>query len=145
MSISNPTVQDVLETYKTAVYEKDVEAYLALYTADFHVYDCWDAWECIDRSAWTFCTKEWFHGLQEEGVLLHVEFDDVVAEESGSLAFVRCNVTFAAHNESGEKLRQITNRFTFGLRKENDSWRIAHQHSSLPVNGETGKGVFTRK
>jgi ketosteroid isomerase-like protein len=145
VSRSNQTVQDVLENYKSAVYEQDVEKYVSLYASDFHIYDCWDDWECVDRSQWTASTKEWFQGLHEEGVLLRVEFDDVAAEENPSLAFVRCNVTFAAYNPSGEKLRQVTNRFTFGLRKEKDSWTISHQHSSLPINGETGKGIFTRK
>ena len=145
MSINNQLVQDVLENYKSAVYEKDVEKYVSLYASDFHVYDCWDDWECVDRSQWTESTKEWFHSLHEAGVLLKVEFDDVTAEENLSLAFIRCNVTFAAYNQSGEKLRQITNRFTFGLRKENESWTISHQHSSLPINVETGKGIFNRK
>ena len=139
------TVQEVLESYKRAVYEQDVEAYVSLYASDFHVYDCWDDWECTELSQWTASTKEWFEGLREEDVLLHVEYEDVAVEESSSLAFVRCNVTFAAYNQSGEKLRQITNRFTFGLRNENGSWSIAHQHSSLPIHGETGKGIFTRK
>ena len=138
------SVADVLETYKTAVYEQDVEKYVSLYTSDFQIYDCWDDWDCTDFSKWTELTKTWFDGLHAEGVLLKVEFDDTAVEENANLAFIRSNVTFAAYNKSGKKLRQITNRFTFGLRKEGDSWKFAHQHSSLPINGETGKGVFTR-
>lgn len=145
MKMGNQRIQDVLENYQSAVYEQDVERYVSLYASDFHIYDCWDDWECVDRSLWTESTKQWFHDLHEEGALLKVEFHDVVAEENSNLAFIRCNVTFAAYNQSDEKLRQITNRFTFGLRKENDSWTISHQHSSLPINGETGKGVFNRK
>lgn len=70
----------------------------------------------------------------------------LVVEENLNLAFVHCDVTFAAHDiESEEKLRQTTNRFTFGLRKVNDSWLITHEHSSLPINMETGKGIFNLK
>lgn len=144
MSVNVQKIEDVLETYKCAVYEQDVERYVSLYASDFHIYDCWDDWECVDRSQWVESTKEWFQGLHEEGVLLKVEFHDVSTAEDSSLAFIRCNVTFAACNQSGEKLRQITNRFTFGLRKEKESWAIFHQHSSLPINGETGQGIFNR-
>ncbi|KEO83977.1 nuclear transport factor 2 family protein [Tumebacillus flagellatus] len=144
MTIRFNTVQDVLENYKSSVAENDVEKYTAAYASDIHLYDCWDDWECVGISKWTDIVKAWFNGTKEEGVLLKTEFNDVVVEESETVGFVRCNITFAAYNDAGEKLRQITNRFTFGLRKEDDSWKIAHQHSSLPVNGQTGKGVFQR-
>lgn len=137
-------VQDVIENYRSSVYEKDVEKYISAYASDVRLFDCWDAWEVVGISAWTEIVKEWFGGLQEEGVMLKTEFDDVIIEENANLAFVRCFITFAAYNESDEKLRQITNRFTFGLRKENDSWIIVHQHSSNPIHGETGKGIFKR-
>ncbi|WP_257346694.1 YybH family protein [Pseudalkalibacillus decolorationis] len=135
-------VQDVLENYKSAVYEKDVERFVSSCASNIHVYDCWEDWECIGISQWKEMVKEWFKGLKEEGVLLKTDFDDLVVEENEDLAFVHCNVTYAAHNESGDKLRQMTNRFTFGLRKENNSWNIIHEHSSLPINMKTGKGIF---
>ncbi|SFC40792.1 hypothetical protein [Bacillus sp. UNCCL81] len=35
-------VQDVLENYKSAVYEKDVERFINMYAPDIHIYDCWE-------------------------------------------------------------------------------------------------------
>jgi hypothetical protein len=32
-------VQDVLENYKTAIYEKDVEKFLSMYDSEMHIYD----------------------------------------------------------------------------------------------------------
>jgi hypothetical protein len=50
--------------------------------------------------------------------MLKVDVDEVVIEESTNLAFVHCSVTFAAYKEeSEEKLRQMANRFTFGLKE----------------------------
>jgi ketosteroid isomerase-like protein len=135
-------VQDVLDNYKSAIYEKDVEKFVSSFSSTIHIYDCWADWECNGISQWRGIVKEWFNGLSEEDVLLKTDFADVVVEESSDLAFVHCAVTFAAHNESGEKLRQMTNRFTFGLKKENESWVITHFHSSLPISMETGKGIF---
>jgi hypothetical protein len=59
---------------------------------------------------------------------------------------VHCAVTFAAFRENTEdKLRQMTNRFTFGLKKVNESWLITHEHSSLPIDMQSGKGIFNLK
>lgn len=139
-------VQSVLENYQSAVNEKNVEKFLSAYTPDIHVYDCWGSWECNGISGWREMAGEWFNSLRDEGVFLKVAFSDLVVEEDSNIAFVHGAVTFAAHNEeTGEKLRQITNRFTFGLRKENESWYIKHEHSSLPINIETGKGIFNLK
>jgi ketosteroid isomerase-like protein len=139
-------VQDVLENYKKAVYEKDVEKFLSMYAPEMHIYDCWGNWEINGTSSWKKNVAEWFNGLSEDGVLLNVDFNDLVVEENSTLAFAHCAVTFAAHQEeSGEKLRQMTNRFTFCLKKANESWVIVHEHSSLPINMETGKGIFNLK
>lgn len=135
-------VQDVLENYKSAVYEQDVEKFGSAYADDVHVYDCWENWECHGLSKWKGMVTEWFGGLKEEGVLLKTTIEDLAVEENANLAYVHCNVTYAAHNKSGEKLRQLTNRFTFGLKKESESWYITHEHSSLPISMETGKGIF---
>lgn len=139
-------VQDVLENYKTAIREKDVEKFLSMYAAEVHIYDCWGTWESKGVSSWKENVEEWFNGLSADGVLLKVDFNDLVVEENSDLAFVHCAVTFAAYKEdSGEKLRQMTNRFTYGLKKVNESWVIAHEHSSLPINMENGKGIFNLK
>jgi ketosteroid isomerase-like protein len=146
MGLNFIKVQDVLENYKSSVYEKDVERFLTTYASNIHIYDCWGNWECKGISPWRANVEEWFNGLKVDGVSLNVDFNDLVVEENLNLAFVHCSVTFVAQNEeSGEKLRQMTNRFTFGLRKVNGSWLITHEHSSLPINMETGKGMFNLK
>lgn len=142
MNVGFHAVQDVVENYKSAVYEKDVEKFVSAYASDIHVYDCWESWECIGILGWKEAVKEWFDGLKEEGVLLKTDFTDMIIEENSDLAFIHSNVTYTAYSESGEKLRQMTNRFTFGLRKENESWNIRHEHSSLPISMETGNGIF---
>lgn len=136
-------VQDVLENYKSAVYEKDVDQFLSTYAADVHIYDCWGNWECKGISSWRENVVMWFNSLSEDGNLLKVDINEVTIEENTSLAFVHCAVSFVAYSEqSGEKLRQMTNRFTFGLKKVNESWVITHEHSSLPIDMNTGKGIF---
>ncbi|MGG1629641.1 YybH family protein [Rossellomorea sp. NRS-1567] len=139
-------VQDVLETYKRAVYESDVEKFLSIYSADVHIYDCWGNWECKGLSLWKDSVTEWFNGVKEDGYLLKVDMNDLVIEENTNVAFAHCVVTYSAFRENSEEiLRQMTNRFTFGLKKGNGSWLITHEHSSLPIDMQTGKGIFNRE
>jgi ketosteroid isomerase-like protein len=146
MMIGISKVQDVLENYKSAVYEKDAEKFLSAYAADVHIYDCWGNWECKDISSWRENVMMWFNNLREEGNLLKVDFNDLTIEENTNVAFVHCAVSYVAYSEeSGEKLRQMTNRFTFGLKNVNESWLITHEHSSLPIDMQTGKGMFNLK
>lgn len=136
------TVQHVLENYKSSAVEKDVEKFLSAYADDIHLYDCWDNWECRGISKWRESVTEWFSGLAKEGATLDVDFDDVVIQENSRIAFIHCTVTYTGSNKSGEKLHEMTNRFTFGLRCDDGSWKICHEHSSLPIRMETGKGIF---
>jgi uncharacterized protein (TIGR02246 family) len=146
MMIGISKVQDVLENYKSAVYEKDAEKFLSAYAADVHIYDCWGNWECKGISSWRENVMMWFNNLREEGNLLKVDFNDLTIEENTNVAFVHCAVSYVAYSEeSGEKLRQMTNRFTFGLKNVNESWLITHEHSSLPIDMQTGKGMFNLK
>lgn len=146
MMIGISKVQDVLENYKSAVYEKDVEKFLSAYAADVHIYDCWGNWECKGISSWRENVMMWFNNLKEEGNLLKVDFNDLTIEENTNVAFVHCAVSYVAYSEkSGEKLRQMTNRFTFGLKNVNESWLITHEHSSLPIDMQSGKGMFNLK
>ncbi|WP_273852125.1 YybH family protein [Guptibacillus spartinae] len=137
------TVEEALERYKEAVNEQDVEKFLSSYSSDIHIYDCWGSWECKGENAWRENVTEWFSSLKEEGVKLQTVFNDLVIEEGESTAFSHCALTFVAYNvEKEEKLRQITNRFTFGFKKEKGSWVITHEHSSLPIDMKNGKGMF---
>jgi uncharacterized protein (TIGR02246 family) len=146
MMIGISKVQDVLENYKSAVYEKDAEKFLSAYAADVHIYDCWGNWECKGISSWRENVMKWFNGLMEEGNLLKVDFNDLTIEENTNVAFIHCAVSYVAYSEkSGEKLRQMTNRFTFCLKNVNESWLITHEHSSLPIDMQTGKGMFNLK
>ncbi|WP_059389825.1 nuclear transport factor 2 family protein [Arthrobacter sp. Hiyo1] len=59
------------------------------------------------------------------------------------MAFGHAAVTFAGISAEGERLRAMTRRFTLCLEKKDDAWKISHEHSSLPIDMETGKGIFT--
>lgn len=136
-------VQEVLNNYKFAIEERNVEKFLQSYSENVHLFDTWGAWECCGKTEWKKGVEKWFNELADEHTHLKVTISEAIKEECESVAFVHCAITFAAYLEtSPERIRQITNRFTFGLRKTEGSWEIIHEHSSLPIDPETGKGMF---
>ena len=146
MKQSFSTVEEVLENYKTSVSERDVEKFLRSYSEKIDLYDCWTKWECNGLKEWRKSVESWFQELSEEGLNLKVTFSDMSIEEGESVAFAKCAITYVAYvQSSSEILRQITNRFTFGLCKVDESWQIVHEHSSLPIDPATGKGMFHLK
>lgn len=139
-------VEYMLKNYKDAVHKKDAEKFLSAYADDVHIYDCWERWESKGISLWRESVVGWFNELNKDGYLLNVDFNDVTIVENDNVAFVHCAVTYAAYKDNvEEKIRQITNRFTFGLKKVNESWLITHEHSSLPIDIQSGKGIFNLK
>ncbi|HWV22609.1 MAG TPA: nuclear transport factor 2 family protein [Thermomicrobiales bacterium] len=137
MPARRDNVQDVFDTYCTAVYEKDVDAYIDLYSKDVHVFDAWGDFEVTGLLRWREMTEAWFGSLGDERV--PVTFSTVEIRASGDVAFAHAAVTFAGETAGGERLREMTNRFTFGLCREDDGWKIVHQHSSLPIDMATMK------
>lgn len=135
-------VQDVLKNYRDAVYEKNVEKFLSGYAPNVHIFDCWQEWEYKGIEQWKAVVDEWFSGLEEEEVLLRAELHEEAIKENAELAHVHGSISFAAEDKTGKELRKMRNRFTFLLEKADGSWRIIHEHSSLPIGMEDGKAIF---
>ena len=140
-SDSNP-VTLFLGVYAAAVNAKDVEAFTALYADDVHVFDAWEQWECSGIEAWRDLATAWFGSLGDETV--EVGFSEVGSAVGQDVAFGHAAVTFAAVSASGERLRAMTNRFSVGLALRDGAWKVVHEHSSLPIDLGSGKGIFER-
>lgn len=135
----NPVTQ-AMDAYAAAVDAKDLDAFVAIYDDDIHVYDSWGQWQYTGIGAWREMAAGWFHSLGDEHV--QVEFKDVQSAVGDSVAFGHAAVTFTAISAEGKRLRAITNRLTMSLEKKNGAWKIAHEHTSLPIDLETGNGIF---
>jgi ketosteroid isomerase-like protein len=114
MTDQQADIQAVLDAYAAAVYARDVDAFVALYDDDVHFFDAWNHFET-------------------RGI-----------DGSGDVAFAHAAVTFAGESATGERLRAMTNRFTFCLAKRDGAWKIVHEHSSLPIDYESMKAIFAR-
>ena len=83
---------------------------------------------------------DWFGYLGTETV--RVDFAGVRVLAGENMAMLSAVATFTAFSADGRKLRSLTNRMTMGLELRDSRWLIVHEHSSLPVDIETGRGIF---
>ncbi|HEY0217305.1 MAG TPA: nuclear transport factor 2 family protein [Cellulomonas sp.] len=136
-------VTRVLDAYRAAVLAQDAEALISLYTADVRVFDLWAAWSEDGLVARRTAVEEWFGSLGEETV--HVSTSDVRSHLGADLAVVECFTRFEARSPDGEVLRWMSNRTTRVLVPDvAGEWRIAHEHTSAPVDPATGAAVLQR-
>ena len=135
-------LESLFETYKNAVYRKDPEAFLSIYADELQVFDMWGRWSYDGRADWAGMVTDWFASLGTERDV--VTFEEISVQTSGDLATATAYMRFAAVNPAGEELRHLYNRLTWIARKKNGGWKIVHQHTSVPVDGETLKAILRR-
>ena len=143
MAMSNAIeVESLFETYKNAVFQKDAEAFAAIFDGSVRVFDMWVLWSYDGLADWKEMAKEWFGSLGTERVV--VTFDEIQIQSTGEMALATAYVRFAAISETGEELRYLQNRLTWVARKKEGRWIIIHQHTSSPIDFETMKVILKR-
>jgi uncharacterized protein (TIGR02246 family) len=135
-------LESLFKTFEDAVFQKDVEAFASIYDDNVKVFDMWERWSYDSLVAWREMANGWFASLGTDRDL--VKFDDIQITVTGEMALVTAIVKFAALSEKGEELRYLQNRLTWVVRKKDGTWKIIHQHTSVPVDGETMKVMLTR-
>lgn len=143
MNSPEDSVLRVLEAYKAAVLEKDVDAFMRLYDQKVRVFDMWGVWSYEGAAAWRKMIETWFGSLGNE--LVKVSMDDVQATAGRELAMVSAIVTYAGVSAEEEELRAMQNRLTWVLKPEGGAWKIVHEHTSAPVGFDDAKAVLRRE
>lgn len=128
------TIKLLFDAYAKAVFEKDIEGFLALFDEDVRVFDMW-AWNYDGISAWREMVTGWFGSLGSDRDV--VTFEDVRVTETGEMGVASAFARFAAVSEKGEELRFLQNRLTWVVRRKAGEWKIIHEHTSGPVDGAT--------
>lgn len=142
MDDTEKAVTRVLETYKSAVFAKDVEAFMRLYDPRVRVFDAWGVWSYEGSEAWQRAIEGWFTSLGTERV--KVAFDEVQTSAGRELTLLNAVVTYAAVSAQGEPLRSMQNRLTWALRTSGHVLRIVHEHTSAPIGFEDSKAILQR-
>jgi ketosteroid isomerase-like protein len=136
----NP-IMTMLNAYKAAVLAKDVDAFVALYDRNVRVFDMWNEWSYEGLEAWRGMATAWFGALGDERVA--VDVDGVETIVGRDVAVGHAFVTYKGLSAEGKPLRAMRNRLTWTLTRDGDAWKIAHEHTSAPVDFGTSKLIFS--
>lgn len=135
-------LREVLARYAQAVLAKDVDGFAALYADDVVVFDAWGTWSLRGIDAWRSMAAGWFASLGDERVVVGVE--EAACTAMHDLAFGHAILAYAAHSADGTPLRSLVNRVTLGLRRVDGEWKIAHEHTSAPIDHATREAILHR-
>ena len=142
MSDLDTATQQVLDTYRSAVHTRDVDAFMRLYDPKVRVFDTWGIWSYDGAAAWRVAIEGWFASLGTERV--KVSFDDVDVLGAGEFRSLSAIVTYAGVSAQGEPLRAMQNRLTWTLRMGGHVLRVVHEHTSAPIGFDDQKAMLLR-
>jgi uncharacterized protein (TIGR02246 family) len=132
-------IEHVVEAYTAAVHGKDADAFAALYADDARNFDMWGGFSYEGADAIRAMAEGWFGSVGTDQI--RVEFQEVHETVGNDVAVANAFIRFRGVSAGGEELRSMTNRITWGLRRTADGWKIVHEHTSVPLDGEA-KGIF---
>jgi uncharacterized protein (TIGR02246 family) len=135
-------IEALFDTYKNAIFQKDLEAFCSIFDEKVRIFDMWQQWTYEGLSAWREMAKGWFSSLGTDRDV--VTFDGIQIQTEGELAVATAFVRFTAVSAEGKELRYLEDRLTWIARKKEGSWKIIHQHTSAPIDPTTMKVIFTK-
>ena len=141
MSDADQPLLAALAAYQAAVLAKDVDAFVSIYADDAQIFELWGTWE-HDIASWREMAKGWFAFLGDQRSV--VTAHDVRTQVSGDMAMLSASLTYAAVDAGGQPLRSLDNRLTWVLRQRGGRWQVVHEHTSVPLAHEDGKGIVKR-
>lgn len=130
-------VHALLDAYAQAVYQKDIDQLLKLYTEDVVVYDALNQWHYHGKQDWRRGLTEWFQELEEDRY--RVTFSQVETEFDNTIAGLHAIVLY--EGISPDTNYHLQTRLTMFLKRVGDDWQICHEHTSLPVHKTGGTTV----
>lgn len=141
MTAPDAPIRQVLAGYQAAVLAKDVDAFVALYADDALIYELWARWT-HDLASWREMATGWFAFLGDGRSV--VEAHDVRITVSGDMALLTAFLTYRGIDAAGNEQRSLDNRLSWVLRQREGRWQVLHEHTSVPIAHEDGKGLFKR-
>ena len=141
MSDADQPIRAALAAYQAAVLAKDVEAFVSIYADDARIFELWGTWE-HDIASWREMAKGWFAFLGDQRSV--VSAHDVRTQVAGDMALLSASLTYTAVDAAGAQLRALDNRLSWVLRQRGGRWVVVHEHTSVPLAHEDGKGILKR-
>lgn len=134
-------IEQLFDRYAAAAHAKDADAFLSLYSDDIRSFDMWGRWSYDGIGEYRTMVEGWFGGLGDERV--GVEFEEIREVVGDDVAAASAFVTFRGLSAGGEELRSMNNRITWALRRVDGEWKVAHEHTSAPLD-DNAQAMFRR-
>jgi len=113
-----------------AVRARDVEALMSHYATDVATYDLITPLANLGSEAVRQRVVEWLASFQSP---LEYDIQDLILAFGGEVAFDHHFTHVRGTTKDGAAV---------GYRKLQGHWKVVHQHSSVPIDMETQKGIF---
>jgi ketosteroid isomerase-like protein len=132
------TVSDLhalFEARAAAVWDKDIDRLLAVYTADVVYFDVVPGLRYVGTAALRDRFLHWFSSYQSP---IGQAARDITIDASGDLAIAHMLIHASGTLATGRAVAFWV-RVTDACRRTDGRWRITHEHVSLPVDLQAGK------
>jgi uncharacterized protein (TIGR02246 family) len=127
-TIEEARIRDQLDGWTKALRAKDIEGVMSNYAPDIVLFDLIPPLQYRGEETCRTNWAEWFHTFQGS---VGYEIADLRITSSNDVAF--CHSLNRIHGErtDGEHT-DVWVRATVGLRKRDGTWKITHEHYSVP-------------
>lgn len=141
IAIEEARIRRLFDEWTNAVREKNIETLMCYYAPDIVAYDLIPPMQFKGIDAYRNAWQTGFDCMTGD-----VEFEtrDVHLSVGEDIAFCHRLVRMAGTSKDGENFG-CWMRWTTGLNKINGSWRITHEHISVPFDMETDKALMDLK
>lgn len=141
MNENRDVILKIFDDYSNSVLFKDSNKLLNLYSNSLQIFDMWEVFSINHKDEWEASINTWFKSIKPNERVI-VNFTSITLTIENLIAFASAFVSYKAIDNNDQIIRQMKNRITLNFRKENEIWKICHQHTSVPISGIDTKAIF---
>lgn len=134
-------VRQVLSEYAEAIRSGKIDAIVNFYASDIIAFDLVSPLKTIGKDAYK---KSWDEFIASCQFPVGYEFSDLMIKCVDDLAVSYALIHMTGTSKSGENM-DCWFRMTDTLKKEGETWKISHEHVSVPVDMKSGKALMDLK
>ena len=131
-------LRQLIEQWTQALYAKDLNTLMSYYAPDILTFDILPPLQYQGVEAYRKNFEAWFAGVQGP---IEYETRDLRIVTSEEVAFCHSLNRVRSTRTTGETTETWV-RVTVGFRKIGGTWRITHEHVSVPCDMETSQALL---
>jgi uncharacterized protein (TIGR02246 family) len=134
-------LRQIIEDWAQAVRSKDIDQLTSNYASDVLLFDVVNQLQHVGSAAVRTRAMQWIASFEGS---IGYEVRDLRITTDNNVAFCHSLNGINATTKDGQKVAMWV-RATVCFRKMDGMWRVTHEHSSVPFDGESGKASLNLK